>query len=174
MHMHCARVHTTATKSLSPSKLHWRLMVSHVYMHMQVELAGGNQRHPDTQQFHTGISYIRATGTPVYNVDLVTVNLADACHDQASMCADDPDDTSCVITCASDTCTHVSSSTAVATTSAMANQPQPVVLIYVEHDSLVWTGGLRATSERGRLLEEDFPEDLDWDAMIELSPSEDF
>lgn len=115
-------------------------MVSHVYMHMQVALVGGSQRHPGTKQFHTGISYIRATGTPVYNVGLVTLNLTDASisHDQASMCADEPDDISGVITCAADTCTHMSSSSPVATTSAMANQPQhnSVVLRYIEHDSL--------------------------------------
>lgn len=117
--------------------------------HVQVELDGGSQRHPDTQQFHTGLNYIKASGTPVYNFGIGT--LADAAHDEASICADDPQDA-----CEEIACTDVSRSSAAAdeTTSAMADLPQPVVLRYITRDSLVQIGGLYARSERGRLVVE--------------------
>lgn len=117
---------------------------------MQVELHGGSQRHPDTQQFHTGISYIRATGTPVYNFELVS--RTDASHDQASSTLNDPSDT-----CEKDACTDAASSSTIAITSA--NQSQPDVLRYIKYDNLVETGGLHANSERGRLLDVSTHED---------------
>lgn len=110
--------------------------------HVQVELAGGNQRHPITQQFHTGLNYVQASGTPVYNFEVSA--LADASHDQASTFANDPQDEQ-------NACTDVPHSSAVATTSAMANLPQPVLLRYITIDPLVQAGGLHARSERGRL-----------------------
>ena len=113
---------------------------------MQVELSGGSQRHPDTQHYHTGISYIRATGTPVYNFQLVAS--ADASSDQAAADASN-DHASRILDDSYYSCEQQHACT-VATTSA--NQSRGVVLRYIKHDNLVQTGGLHAKSERGRLL----------------------
>ena len=130
---------------------------------MQVQLNGGSQRHPDTQQYHTGISYIRATGTPVYNFELVS--WADASHDQPSRILDDLSNK-----CEQHVCTDAPGSSIIATRSA--NQSWAVALRYIKYDDLVQTGGLRAKSERGRLLRE---HDVDSDGYEDFCryPSED-
>ena len=136
---------------------------------MQVELHGGSQRHPDTQQFHTGISYIRATGTPVYNFELVS--RADASHNEAmaSSILNDPNDT-----CEQHACPDldIASSSTIATTSV--NQSPADVLRYIKYDNLVQAGGLHANSERGRLLRKKRISTMSYDNFLHFEDFDEF
>ena len=116
-----------------------------ILAHLQVEVSGGEQRHPDTHKIHTGISYIRARGTPVYNFAPAALPAASG----ASTCSVNRENTS-------GRCNRTAlpnSSSVVAVDTTPADQPQPAVLKYTKSDPLVQAGGLFNVSERGRLME---------------------
>lgn len=119
-----------------------------VLAHLQVEVSGGEQRHPDTHKIHTGISYIRARGTPVYNFAPAALPAALPAASGASTCSVNRENTS-------GRCNRTAlpnSSSVVAVDTTPADQPQPAVLKYTKSDPLVQAGGLFNVSERGRLM----------------------